>query len=280
MITSRAGLQLRFKISLIGLSLLLGTSLLAAILVEPQIDVQQALQAPSFRHFFGTDALGRDLFLRVLEASRVSLFIGIFTTLLSFVVAFFVCLFALFGPAWLDVVIMRAVEVCMALPSLVLISVAMLFCNALFLPETPMAKVLVISLALISTSWFSLARQIRSMLEVEKNKLHIESARALGAHPVRIYFRHLLPGLRVPILVLMGLQIPNQLLFESFLTFVGIGLQPPTASWGVLIQDGWKTLSSFPHLILAPSGVLFLTVLSFNLIFDELRELGAPQLRR
>lgn len=101
---------------------------------------------------------------------------------------------------------------------------------------------------------------------------YVEAAQAIGNSPFRVLIRHILPNISTPLLVLIGLQIPSHLLFESYLSFVGLGVQPPLPSWGVLIQEGWKTISQYPHLILAPSGFLFLTVLSFNLIFEDFQK--------
>jgi oligopeptide transport system permease protein len=270
-------MKLRVLISLGFLLLLMSGSLLVLLFEAPLTG--GALAAPNWQHWFGTDVLGRDLVFRVLEGTRVSLGIGFFATLGSFAVAMMVAFAAFQSPRWLDEAIMRGVEILMALPSLVVIALVVLLISNAIVEKNQIDKMIVVSSSLILTSWFSLARQIRSLLQAEKQKAYIESARALGAKPLRIYFFHLIPNLSTPLLVLVGLQIPNQLLFESFLSFVGLGMQPPTASWGVLIQEGWRTLSSYPHLILIPSLVLFLTVLSFNLLIEELRKSLNPRNR-
>lgn len=275
-LTVGSNLSLRSKLSLSYLIVLISASFLFLFFELPPTLAENSLQAPGLNFILGTDILGRSLLLRVLEGTRVSLGIGLFATFGTFMIAMLVSFLAFKAPDWLDQAIMRLVEVLMALPGIVVISLLLLFLNQIWSSFHPAMKMLNVSLALILTTWFALARQLRTLLESEKSKPYIESARALGATETRIFFRHLLPNLSTPILVLLGLQVPNLLLFESFLSFVGLGIQPPTASWGVLIQEGWRTLSTYPHLILVPSTVLFFTVLSFNLLFEEARKAALP----
>lgn len=232
----------------------------------PQLDL--ALQMPSWQHWFGTDSLGRDLFLRTLEGSRLSLMIGVASALIGLLLGTAYAILSTALGSWRDQVMMRMVEVAMALPSLVLIAVLVLFFSNLFIVNTLAMQVLVLILALVATSWMLWARQVRNWMMAEYAKPYIESARAIGASRTRVLVRHVLPNLRGNFLVFFGMQVPSALLFESFLSFVGMGVQPPDASWGSLLQEGWKNASAFPHLILAPGMVLFLTVFSFNYLID------------
>jgi oligopeptide transport system permease protein len=269
----------RVGISILFLLALMGSSFIALFFDNPVPNADHVLSPPTIANWFGTDVLGRDMFLRLLEATRVSLGIGFMATIGSFIIAMTVAFIAFQSPRWLDDFVMRLVETLMALPSLVVIALVVLFLSNAMVEKGPFDRMIIVSASLILTSWFSLARQIRSLLESERQKSYLEAARAVGATPFRIYFFHVIPNLSTPLLVLVGLQIPSQLLFESFLSFVGLGMQPPTASWGVLIQEGWRTLSSYPHLILIPSLILFLTVLTLNLLIEGLRMSLLPRQR-
>jgi len=257
--------------ALIFLFVLLSGSLLVAFFSPSDVDATQMLQGPSMEHLFGTDSLGRDLLMRVLEGSRISLLLGCATTFLTFGVGITYAVMAYRWRGWRGEVMMRFSEILMALPSVVYISVWVLFFSSLWIPRGLISQVVILTLSLTLSSWMWVARQVRTWIEAQASLTYVEAARALGASEFRVLRAHILPNISSQLFVFLGLQIPQHLLFESFLSFVGLGIQPPTASWGVLIQEGWKTLSVYPHLILVPSLVLFATVLSFNLIFERLR---------
>lgn len=261
-----------FFLALGFLSLLLLGSLLVVLVPTPEADASNLLQGPSLRHLFGTDSLGRDLLFRVLEGSRISLFLGVSTTIITFVMGIFYASLAFRWGGWRDKAMMRFSEILMALPSLVYIAVWVLFFSSIWIEHDLLNQVLILTLALSLSSWMWVARQTRTWIEAKSKLSYIEAARASGASESRILLKHILPNISSSLLVFLGLQIPQHLLFESFLSFVGLGIQPPTASWGVLIQEGWKTLSVYPHLILIPSLILFLAVLSFNFIFEYLKD--------
>ena len=269
-------MSLKAKLSLGYLAILISSSLIVLWVEASNVSAGDSLRLPGDHFLLGSDILGRSLLMRALEGTRVSLGIGLVSTFGTFVIALAISFFALKSPRWLDHLVMRVVEVFMALPGIVVISLLLLFLNQLFPSSAPLVKIFNLSAALILTTWFSLARQLRTLLESERVKAYVESARALGASESRVFMHHILPNLSTPILVLLGLQVPNLILFESFLSFVGLGIQPPLASWGGLIQEGWRTLSTYPHLILVPSTVLFFTVLSFNVLFDEVRRSVLP----
>jgi len=151
--------------------------------------------------------------------------------------------------------------------------------NSLNLFENPELKALTgIFLALSVVGWVGLARLVRGQVLQVREMLYVEGARALGASPWRIVVRHIFPNILGPIIVMLTFQIPSNILFESFLSFIGLGLQPPYSSWGVLANDGWRA-KSYPHLILFPGLALFLTMLAFNLLGDGLRDAFDPKLK-
>ncbi|MCB0362007.1 MAG: ABC transporter permease, partial [Bdellovibrionales bacterium] len=146
--------------------------------------------------------------------------------------------------------------------------------------DNPELKALAgIVLALSVVGWVNLARLVRGQVLQVKEMTYIEAARALGASGRWIVIRHVVPNILGPIIVLLSYQIPSNILFESFLSFIGLGLQPPFSSWGVLANEGWRSLTSFPHLMIWPGVALFLTMLAFQLFGDGLRDAFDPQLK-
>jgi oligopeptide transport system permease protein len=267
------------RLCFIFLGCLFFGALFTGFIEAPAVNVDQLLLAPSWKHWFGTDSLGRDLTLRVLEGSRISLLLGIGTTLGTFVLGILYAVFSSQMGGWKDQVAMRVVEVLMGLPSIVLIAVLVLFFSNIWVERNLATQLLILTLSLTLSSWMWVARQVRTWIETISHLEYVQAARALGASPTWVVWKHILPNLSNTLLVFVGLQIPQHLLFESFLSFVGLGIQPPTASWGVLIQEGWKALAVYPHLILIPSGVLFATVFSFNYIFESFRDELDPRMK-
>lgn len=262
----------RFSISylvLLFLVLILTPFLINSQMAEPQIS--QALQLPSWNHFFGTDSLGRDLFVRVIYGARVSLLMGFFCSIFALLIGLSIGSISGFFGGWIDQILMRLIEIMMSLPQLVTIGFLLLYFNKMQFSNSILASVLGLIIAISLASWMSFARVIRGQILREKELPYIEAARALGATPFRMITKHILPNILPSMIVLLGLQIPNFLLFEGFLSFVGFGVQPPTPSWGVLLNEGWKTLTVYPHLLLFPAGILFLTIFSINVLFDEFR---------
>lgn len=263
-----------FYFGIIFLSLLIFlifTQVFQSTKSEWMIDVNHMLEATSWDHFFGTDSLGRDLFFRTIQGARVTLFIGLFCSFLSLFIGVVIGSFSAFWGGWLDQVIMRIVEIIMSLPQMITIGLFVMFFTTKGSGASGFEGLIKLSLAISLGSWMNFARLTRNLTLREKSLLYVESATAMGASSTRILFRHILPNLWPSLLVMMGMQIPNFLLFESFLTFLGIGVQPPMSSWGGLLQEGWKTLTVYPHLLLFPSLVLFGTVFSLNVVFEFVR---------
>jgi oligopeptide transport system permease protein len=228
-------------------------------------NIDAILQGPSILHWFGTDSLGRDIFLRVLSGGKVSLLIAIVCAPLTVAIGFAWGAIAAWSQGFADRALMIFVDVFMALPSFVLVAV---FCFAL---QTWFSPIILLILAISLTHWMAVARFSRGLVLEMKTKPFIEAAVALGGTGSHIMIRHVLPNILSQLFVIALLQIPTSILYESYMSFVGLGIQPPETSLGLLVREGWKTLSVYPHLILFPSMILFLTVWSIHILIDDLR---------
>jgi oligopeptide transport system permease protein len=225
------------------------------------------LLAPSAAHFFGTDSLGRDVFTRVFVGARGSLLIAGVSSVLALAIGL------LFGVTmgWVggrrDRWILRSVDVLQSIPSFLMVSLLCLFLqNAMVDVEFQTRNVVSLALAISLVHWFNVAKVTRSLTKKIRAQAYVDAAQALGASPLHIVFKHILPNMQGTLRVLLTLQIPASILYESMISFAGYGLQSPQISWGLLLQEGWRSLGEFPHLLLLPAAVLFLTVLSFHLV--------------
>ena len=253
--------------------------LIAPFSFETQ-NVDRALMAPDKINLLGTDSLGRDMLSRIIYGSRMSMAVGIFTAIFSLLIGGIYGAVAGWVGGWVDAIMMRVIDILYAIPSLVLLILVGVVFNSMQLFENPELKALTgIFLALSVVGWVSLARLVRGQVLQVREMLYIEGARALGASSLRIVARHIVPNILGPVIVMLTFQIPSNILFESFLSFIGLGLQPPYSSWGVLANDGWRA-KSYPHLVLYPGLALFLTMLAFNLLGDGLRDAFDPKLKR
>ncbi len=242
-------------------------------------NIDRALLPPNSINWLGTDSLGRDMLSRIIYGARMSMAVGIFTAVFSLVVGGIYGAVSGWVGGWVDAVLMRTIDILNAIPSLVLLILVGVIFNSLDLFENPELKALTgIFLALSVGGWVSLARLVRGQVLQVREMLFVEGARALGARPTRIITRHIFPNILGPIIVMLTYQIPSNILFESFLSFIGLGLQPPFSSWGVLANDGWRA-KSYPHLIVFPGMALFFTMLAFNLLGDGLRDALDPKLK-
>lgn len=225
------------------------------------------LQGPNLVHWMGTDTLGRDLYSRIIYGARMSLSVGIFTALFALVVGTFFGAIAGYYGGWMDRSVMRAVDLFYIFPSLLLAILLMLLLGRGFTG---------IFLALGMTAWVTQARLVRGQVLQAREMSYVEAARAVGVRNFAIILKHILPNLWGPIIVSISVQIPAAIMSESFLSFLGLGVQPPFSSWGTLASEGFHAMQSFPYLIIFPGGILFATMLAFNYLGDGLRDALDP----
>lgn len=216
--------------------------------------------APTTQHPFGTDDLGRDAFARWLFGGRVTLAVGFSATALAGLIGVTLGLVAGYRGGWVDMVLMRLTEIVMAFPTLLL---AMGL--AAVLPPHP--AMVVVTLGIVG--WTAIARMVRGMTLSLRETEFIEASRAMGATPLWILRRHLLPNLGGAISSLLALKLADMFLLEAALSFLGLGVRPPTPSWGNMIHDGQLYFRDAPWLFLAPGLAIFTIVLAFNLLGDR-----------
>jgi peptide/nickel transport system permease protein len=284
----RDALALPAGLVLLGLALatLVGPPLAAAFGLDGErIDLANRLAAPGPDHPLGTDELGRDFLVRLLEAGRVSLLVGIAGALLTGLIGSVLGLLAAFARGPIDAILMRTADIVLALPLLpLLVVMAAVDPTRLGLsPElaaSPFLDVVRIVLLLALFGWPLTARLVRagtlSLLAAE----HVRAARALGASPLRIALRHVLPSVGAPIVVATTLAIGQVILGESVLSFLGLGIRPPTPSWGNMLSNAQEMLWQAPRLALWPGLAILLTVTACNLLGDALAEAADPRARR
>jgi oligopeptide transport system permease protein len=246
-------------------------------------------QPPSFTHWFGTDVLGRDLLARVFYGARISLLVGLVGAGVSLVIGVFWGAIAGYAGGRWDELMMRIVDIFYSLPSIIFVIVLIttmesLFKNWLsrhFSPELAgVARVLFLFAGLGAVSWLTMARIVRGQVLTLKTRGFIEASRALGASETRIIVRHILPNLLGIILVYVTLTVPSIILYESFLSYLGLGIQPPQASLGSLIAEGAAQINPlriYWWMIVFPAGFLALTLLALNFAGDGLRDAFDPR---
>ena len=240
---------------------------------ETQQDLLARLQKPSSAHIFGTDELGRDVFTRILYGARVSLVIGIIPPAISLVIGIVLGLAAGFFGGKVDYVIMRLADIMLSFPSLLLTMVLM------YTMGRYANSIVCIFAALALAGWASVARVVRSQTLSLKEADYVEAARSIGVGKWKIMFRHILPNCIPSLIVLYTLNVPSCILSESTLSFLGIGVQPPAASWGLMVNQSKQFLFSMPWLALAPSVAIMIIVLAFNFLGDGLRDVLDPYLQ-
>ncbi len=238
------------------------------------------LEGPSAKYWLGTDSLGRDQLSRLIFGARMSMAVAVFTAILSLVIgSIYGAVSGWFGGVT-DRVMMRVVDILYSIPTLVLLILMKVIFDSLDIFENPELKALTsILVALSLAGWVTLARVVRGQVLQAKQMLYVEAARSLGAKPIWILARHVIPNIMGPVIILLTLQVPSNILFESFLSFLGLGLQPPFSSWGVLANEGWSLMKSYPHLIISPSVAMALTLFAFSYFGDGLRDAFDPKMR-
>ena len=234
-------------------------------------DLTHKLASPTRLHLLGTDMLGRDLLVRLLYGSRISLLVGIVSTLVSVVIGVSYGAVAGYFGGRIDELMMRVVDLLYSLPYVIMVVVLL----AVF-----ERSLLLLFIALGAISWLTLARIVRGQVLSLKNEQFVEAARATGVSNLAIIFRHIVPNTLGPVIVYATLTIPTVILEEAFLSFLGLGVQPPMPSWGVLASEGAQAISVHPLVLIAPATLMAITLFSLNFLGDGLRDALDPQTRK
>jgi len=233
-----------------------------------EMDMRNRFAGPSLQHWLGTDNFGRDLWSRLVFGARVSLSVGLISVGGAALIGTTVGLFAGYLRGWVDLLLMRITDIFLGFPAIVL---------ALALIAVLGPGIFNISLALIAVFWTEYARVVRSTTLVLREQNYVQAAQALGASPLRIIFREILPNALGPIIVLASLGLGTAIIAESALSFLGFGLPPPTPTWGWTLAYGTRFIRDEPWLSIISGATIMITVLGFNLFGDGLRDILDPR---
>ena len=264
------------KPALIGLAFLIFLLFMAifAPMATPytyyETHLQLKNQPPSLNFLFGTDELGRDLFTRIWWGARISLFVGIIAAIIDMVIGVFYGACSGLKGGKTDEIMMRFADILYSLPYLLVVILLMVIMGS---------GISTIILAMTITGWINMARIVRAQIMQLKELDFIVAAKSLGASTLRILTIHLIPNTMGSIITTMTLTIPAAIFTEAFLSFLGLGVQAPIASWGTMASDGLSALRYYPWRLFFPAGFISLTMLSFNLLGDGLRDALDPRLR-
>ena len=257
--------------SLIYISLLVVVALITPFIAPYDYayqDLALGASAPSSDHLLGTDTLGRDLLTRMMYGSRISLMVGFLATSVALVIGVVWGTVAGFSGGKTDAVMMRIVDTLYGIPFIILIILLMVIFGR---------NLILLFLAIGAVEWLTMARIVRSQVLNLSKQEFILSAEAMGVTKLSIIFRHLIPNAMGPVIVYATLTVPQIMLLESFLSFLGLGVQPPLSSWGLLIRDGAVSMEEYWWLLIFPSLAFSLTLFSLNFIGDGLRDAIDPR---
>jgi ABC-type dipeptide/oligopeptide/nickel transport system permease subunit len=254
--------------------------------------LQDNYALPGGKYLLGADFMGRDILSRTIYGARISMSVALVASTVSLVVGLTVGVISGYVGGRVDNIIMRIVDIIYAYPFIVFVILMQVYFKALSRRgeaggiggaviglDSRMGGMLFVFVAIGLINWLDMARLARGQVLSYKEKEFVEAARSIGSSGGRIIFRHLLPNIIGPLIVSETLQIPTYIFLEAFLSFIGLGVNPPTPSWGAMIADGVQGLRSYPHLLAAPAIALCLTVLAFNFLGDGLRDALDPRLR-
>lgn len=233
-------------------------------------DVYESKEVNQY-YWFGTDDLGRDLWTRAWYGTRISIFIGIMAALIDLLIGIAYGGISGYYGGRIDNVMQRIIEILVGIPQLIVVILFILvFEQGIFS----------IIMAMVITGWVSMARIVRGQFLKLKNQEYVLASRTLGASGGRLIWKHLMPNVVGPIIVTTMFTIPSAIFTEAFLSFIGLGIAPPEASLGSLVNDGFKSMQMYPHMLIIPSVIISLLILSFNLLADGLRDALDPQMKK
>ncbi|TFH37700.1 MAG: ABC transporter permease [Anaerolineales bacterium] len=272
----------RNRVAFASMFIIIGLALSAILapLIAPygrdEPDFDHTREGPILAHWFGTDKLGRDVLTRIMYGGQVSLGVAFIGSITALVIGVFYGALSGYGGGRIDDLMMRFVDLMYGFPTLLFIILLMLVIP----PNASNAVALTgLFIGLGVVSWLGVARLVRGQFLSLREKEFVEAAVALGASPFRIIFRHILPNSLGPIIVWLMLSIPGLIMVESTLSFIGLGVKPPTPSWGSMLAEGWRAMRTSPWLAVAPAGAIALTMLVFNFFGDGLRDALDPTMR-
>ncbi len=276
-----------FVVGLIAVAVVVGPSVIKAAtgFTYDYIPPGQAESYPPFTaadgsfswtHPMGTDSAGRDMLARVLQGGRISLMVGLISTFVSLLIGLTWGATAGYLGGKVDDLLMRVVDVLYAIPYMMIVIVLLAF----FGGKSPLQQIFLLFAALGAVSWLTMARIVRGQVMSLKNQEFVLAARATGVSTPKIIFRHLVPNALGPVIVYATLTIPTVMLQEAFLSFLGLGVQAPYASWGSLAQEGIQNIAVFPWQLIFPGVTMALTLFSLNFLGDGLRDALDPQMRK
>lgn len=247
---------------------------------------------PGTKYLLGADFMGRDLLSRIIYGTRISLSVGIVGAVTAFIIGVLYGVVSGYYGGKIDNVMMRFVDIMYGFPTLLLIILMMVLFKSTFAVTTPgtfaatlsaidraFGGLFFIFIGIGITAWIGMARIARGMALSLREKEFVEAARATGNRNLQIMLKHMLPNLIGPCIVRVTLAIPGYITFEAFLSFIGLGVNPPTPSWGMLISEGYQAMRSYPHLAIYPGLALAITMMAFNFLGDGLRDALDPRMK-
>ena len=286
------------KMAVLGVIIIIALFLLAvfAPYIAPSHYAEGSLKdnyaKPGDKYLLGADFMGRDVLSRIIYGTRISLSVGIIGALTSFIIGILYGVISGYYGGKVDNIMMRFVDIMYGFPTLLLIILMMVLFKSTFAITTPgtfagtlseidkaFGGLFFIFIGIGITAWIGMARIARGMALSLREKEFVEAARATGNSNIQIMMKHILPNLIGPCVVAVTLRIPRFITFEAFLSFIGLGVNPPTPSWGMMISEGYTAIRSNPHLALYPGIALAITMMAFNFLGDGLRDALDPRMK-